>query len=616
MVIRIVRGLAFFAVVVLLTSRCANVMQGPGGGPKDSIPPALLLTVPEFYAVNQQPKRVVLQFNEYVQVKEASKNVIVSPPSIIRPEVRTRGKGVQVVFNDSLQRDATYTIDFGASISDLNESNPFPPFRYVFSTGPVIDSMKLTGKVLDAYTREFLPDMIVALYTNLSDTAISKTMPVAVSRTDEWGYFTIQNIPPADYAMVAFLDKNNNYRYDAGSEMLAFTDSLVRPITVISDSTDLLTTIDPKDTTTLLARPYEWEMYAFTENVGKQFLKEQVMPDKRQINLVFNRPHAVIDTFRIRGVDSSYLVEEHSRFRDTVTYWITAPELPDTTNVHISYLKTDSLDQLSSSSARLRLQVAKKEEPEKKKDGEEEEKQVLKPDIKYDIASIMKNGVNIRFPALLTQVDTSKIQLRRQDEKDKTVYVNEPFTLTKDTLKIREYHLQAKWQTGTGYELLLLPDAFRDVYGLATDTLKHPITTGDPDKFSSMKLEVSGISEGEQVLLQLLDEKKKSVLREEVLTADGNVQLDYLKAGKYTIRLIRDENENGIWDPGIYLERKQSEPAEFYALPDNKEVIELLENADLTQQVNVAAVFSRNRKDELPEIIHTHEHDDEHDHEE
>lgn len=616
MLIRVIRGLAFFAIIVLLTSRCANVQQGPGGGPRDTLSPLLVGTIPEFYTINQRPKKVVLQFNEYVQVKDASKNVTVSPPSILRPEIRTRGKGVEVIFNDTLKQETTYTIDFGTSISDLNESNPFLPFRFVFTTGAAVDSMMLTGKVLDAYTRDPLPAMTVALYTDRSDTAIYKTMPVAVARTDDWGYFTVQNIKPAEYAMVAFLDKNNNYRYDAGSEMLAFVDSTLRPEQVVTAKM-LATTIDPKDTAVLLARPYEWEMYAFTENTGKQFLKEQTMPGKRQINLLFNRPHAVVDTFQIKGVDSSYLVKEHSRFRDTLIYWITAPELPDTTNVNISYLKTDSLDQLVPFSAKLRLQLAKEkeEEPKNKKD-EEKKKQGLKPVIKYDIASIMKSGVNISFPTLLAYADSSKVQLTRKDAKDKTAKINEPFTLTRDTLRIRQYHLQAKWQTGTDYELLILPGAFGDIYGLPTDSVKQAITTGDPDKFSSMKLAVSGIVNGEQVILQLLDEKKKSVLREKILVADSEVQLDYLKPGKYTIRLIRDNNKNGIWDSGIYLERRQSELAEFYTLPDGKEVIELLDNADLTQQINAETVFARSRKDELPQIIHTHdEEEEEHDHE-
>jgi len=281
--------------------------------------------------------------------------------------------------------------------------------------------------------------------------------------------------------------------------------------------------------------------------------------------------------------------------------------LPDTINVNISYLRTDSLDQLSPFSTNFRLQPARKEPPKRNQKDEEEEIPTLKPNIRYSIESIMRRGVNIAFPALLTHVDTSKIQLMRIDARDRNSKINEPFTLTQDTLRIRQYHLQAKWQTATDYELLILPGAFSDIYELSTDTITHTITTGDPDKFSSMKLVVSGIADDEQVILQLLDDKKNSVLREEILNTNAEVLFDYLRPGRYTIRLIRDDNKNGIWDPGIFLERRQPELVEFYTLPDGKEVIEVMENADIVQQIDAAAVFARNRRSEVPETVHDSE---------
>lgn len=608
---RIIRGLAFVALLVLLTSRCANVGgQGPGGGPKDTLSPVLLRTLPAFYATDQHPKRIYLQFDEYVQVKEASKNVVLSPPAVMRPEVRRRGKGVEVVFADSLLPNTTYTIDFGASVFDLNESNPFPPFCYVFSTGPVIDSMKLTGKVLNAYDKEPVPAMTVGLYENTSDTAIYKTMPVKVARTDAWGYFSLQNIKPVDYHLVAFVDKNNNFMYDPGTEMLAFVDSTVRPQKVISDYRQLLTAINPKDTAALLARPYEWELNAFTENAGKQFLKEQQLTGKRQISLIFNRQHAVVDTFLLNGVDTADMVLEHSRFNDTLIYWVTAPAVPDTLSVTINYLKTDSLGQLSPFSAKLKLQPAKPEEQEKKKkkeDDEEEEKPVLVPAIEYTSAAIGRQGLRLRFSALLKQADWSKVLLFKIDGKDKTKKTPEKYTLKADSLRLRQFYLQANFQAATDYELVLQQGAFTDIYALANDSIVKAINVEDPDKYSSIKLNITGIAAGEQIIMQLMDEKKKTVLREELLSVNGSFQVNYLKAGKFALRFIRDDNKNGIWDPGSYKERRQSESADFFTLPDNSEIIELRENTELLQQVNVTTVLTRQRKAALPEDIHPHE---------
>jgi hypothetical protein len=613
---RILQNLALALALILLMGRCANVAQGPGGGLKDTIPPNLLTTSPDFYAVYQQPAKVVLRFNEYVQVKDASKNVVVSPPSIRRPEVRTRGKGVEVLFNDSLKVNTTYTIDFGAAISDLNESNPFPPFRFVFSKGATIDSMMLTGKVLDAYTKEPVPAATVALYEDNSDTTIYKTLPVAMARTDNWGYFTIQNIKPKSYNIVAFVDKNNNIMYDAGGEMLAFLDTLVSPVTVISDYKTLLTAIDTKDTAQLLARRYEWELYASAESVGKQFLKEQELTGKRQITLVFSQPHAVIDTLSIKDIATSDMVVERSRFSDTLTYWITAAVLPDTISAGITYHRTDSLGLLSPFTTPLKLQLKKEEKQEDKKDKDkdkEPEEPKLVPSIAYSGETIIRQGVRISFPALLTQADIAKVQLWKKDAKNKEVKTAETFTLTADSVYLRQYRLQAKWQTGSEYELLLLPQAFTDIYGLSNDTISKPVMTENPDKYSSIKLVTTGMEAEQQIIVQLLNEKKDRVFREEIITADATVVMDYLRSGKYTLRMIRDDNKNGIWDRCIYLERRQPELAEFYTLPDGKEVIDLPDNTDITQQVNITTVFARNRKNELPEIIHTHNDDDDHD---
>jgi hypothetical protein len=605
--------------VLLFTGRCANVAQGPEGGPKDSIPPVLLTTIPEYLATNQKPKQIRVVFNEYVQIKEAAKNVTVSPPSLRRPEVRTRGKGIQVRFEDTLRSNTTYVIDFGEAISDLNEGIPFSAFRYVFSTGPVIDSMMLTGKVFNAFTREPLPKAVVCLYENYSDTAIYKTLPDVIARADSWGYFTLQNIKPVAYHMVAFDDKNNNYRYDTGAEMLAFEDSLVIPGNVV-DYEKVLEVIEATDTAKLLARSYQWELCAFNEEVGKQFLKEHTLAGTRQLTLAFNQRHAAILSFQLNGVDSLDLIRERNRFNDTLIYWITAPVVPDTLQAEITYMRTDSLDMLSPFSTKLKFQKPKKEEEETKskkdKDKEgEEKKETLAPSITYAVENIMKNGVAFGFSTLPTTVNPALIQLWRIDEVDKQ-QKEEPFTWATDSVKMRQFYLHAKWQLSTQYELLVLPGAFTDVYGLANDSISKKITTDDPDKYSSIRINLTGVDSAQQIIVQLLDEKKTKVLRETMGTENKKLQFDYLKAGTYTLRLIEDKNKNGVWDPGNYKEKRQFEPVEFYALPDGSEKVTLPENMEINQDIDAKQVFARNRREEIPALDeeHSHGHEEEREH--
>ncbi|MDR3180816.1 MAG: Ig-like domain-containing protein [Prevotellaceae bacterium] len=605
--------------MVLFTGRCANVAQGPEGGPKDSIPPVLLTTIPEYLATNQKPKRIKVVFNEYVQIKDAAKNVTVSPPSLRRPIVRTRGKGIEVRFEDTLRTNTTYTIDFGESISDLNEGIPFSAFRYVFSTGAAIDSMMLTGKVFDAFTREPLPKTVVCLYENHSDTAIYKTLPSAIARTDQWGYFTLQNIKPVAYHMVAFDDKNNNYRYDPGAEMLAFEDSLVIPDKIV-DYEKVLEVIEATDTVRLLARDYQKELYAFNEDVGKQFLKEHTLSGTRKLTLAFNRRHAGIISFQLNGVDSSNLVRERNRFNDTIIYWITAPVVPDTLQAEITYIRTDSLDMLSPFTTKLKFQKSKKEEEQeqeaknkkdKDKKDEEEKKETLTPSISYAAENIMKNGVTFGFNSLPTTVDPTLIRLWYVDDVDKQ-QKEETFTWVSDSIKIRQFYLHAKWKVGSQYELLALPGAFADVYGLTNDSISKKITTDDPDKYSSIRVNLTGIDNAQQIIVQLLDEKKTRVLREAIVIENKKLQFDYLKAGTYTLRLIEDKNKNGIWDPGNYLEKRQYEPVEFYALPGGSEIITLLENTEINQDIDAKQVFARDRRKEIPLLEEEHGHDHEH----
>ena len=611
----------------LFTGRCANVAQGPEGGPKDTIAPVLLGTLPEYRAVNQKPKRIQVLFSEYVQIKDAAKNVTVSPPSLRRPEVRTRGKGIEVKFSDTLQTNTTYTIDFGEAISDLNEGIPFSAFRYVFSTGPEIDSMMLAGKVFDAFTRNPLPKMTVCLYENHSDTTIYKNLPDAVARTDQWGYFVLQNIKPVAYHMVAFDDKNNNYRYDAGAEMLAFEDSLVTPDKPV-DYEKALEVIEATDTARLLTRDYQRELYAFNEIVGKQFLKEHTLTGTRKFTLTFNQRHAEIISFQITGVDSSDLVREQSRFNDTIIYWNTGAVIPDTLQAEITYMRTDSLDTLSSFSTKLKFQkpkekeeVTEKKEKDKDRDGEKEEKkETLTPNISFAVESIIKKGLTIGFEALPTAIDTALVQLWRIDDVDKARKA-EAFTWTADSIKRCRFYLHAKWQPASQYELLALPGAFTDVYGLANDSISKKISTDDPDKYSSIRVSLTGVDSVQQLIVHLLDEKKTKVMREEIVTGNNVLLFDYLKAGKFTLRFIADENKNGIWDPGNYLEKKQFEPIEFYALPDGGEVITLLENTEITQDIDAKQVFARDRRKEIPahdedaqHDEHDHHHEDDHHH--
>ncbi|MDR2359291.1 MAG: Ig-like domain-containing protein [Prevotellaceae bacterium] len=587
---KIAYGLAAAVFLLFLCSRCANTQAGPSGGPKDTIPPVLLKTTPKTNATYFAGKKIELAFDEYIALKEISKNVVMSPPSLRKPLVQRRGRNIQVVFQDTLWQNKTYTIDFGNALADNNEGNLYPPYKFVFSTGGVIDSMAFTGVVRDAYTLDPVENTAVMLYENLSDSAVYKELPIAIARTDSWGYFSLQNIAPQAYHMYALEDKNSNYRYDPGNEKIAFLDTLVIPEHTVS----MLPVItDNKDTAALEARPVERLLLISAENVRKQFLVEYPQLEKRKFQLVFNQHYPVITCFQIEGVNEPDYVIESSRFRDTLTYWLTGATVPDTLRATIEYLKTDSLNNLSPTSANLRFSLKKEDKAQQEKDKKNKNDTVteipkLQPKINFSEQLGMRRGISVAFPALPAKIDTTKITLFKIDEKKNRA--KELFRWLPDTASRLRFYVQAKWVTVTEYELEVLPDAFSDIYGLVNDTIVNKFTTPNPDKFCHITFDLSNVSS--RYILQLLNEKKDRILRETLVDKAGKVLFDYLPSGDYVVRFIEDANQNGVWDACKMETKTQPEKVTLMRFPDASEILHLRENSEVEQSVDVGKLFT------------------------
>ena len=207
---------------------CAST-GNPDGGPYDETPPKFVRSLPAPNATNVQRKKVSIEFDEFIKLENPSEKVIISPPQIISPEVKAVGKRVQVTFEDSLKQNATYTIDFGDAIVDNNEGNPLGQFTYAFSTGSTIDTMEVSGTVLNAEDLEPIKGIQVGLHSNLNDTAFTRLPFDRISRTDSRGKFTIRGIAPGSYRIYALKDGNQNFLFDSKSEAIAWMDSLIVP---------------------------------------------------------------------------------------------------------------------------------------------------------------------------------------------------------------------------------------------------------------------------------------------------------------------------------------------------------------------------------------------------
>ena len=210
---------------------CANKGMGPQGGPKDTTPPDILNVTPANGSVNFSGNTIVIQCNEYLQMKDAANQVLMSPPQRRTPTVKALGKKVVVTFEEPLRDSTTYLIDFGKSICDLNEGNPIESYAYAFSTGPQIDTLQMSGVLINAENLNPISDMLIGIHDDLRDSAFLNKVFVSIARTDEKGHFTLRNLHAGKYHIYALNDISKDYVYQPG-EGLAFSDSLFIPIAI------------------------------------------------------------------------------------------------------------------------------------------------------------------------------------------------------------------------------------------------------------------------------------------------------------------------------------------------------------------------------------------------
>jgi hypothetical protein len=213
---------------------CASIVP-PTGGPRDSLPPVIVKLEPRDSGRLFNEKKFVITFNEFVQVDEPQKNLIVSPMPKVNPVITIKLRSVIVSIKDTLEPNTTYSFDFGNSIKDLNEGNIFRNFRYVFSTGTTIDTLGLGGRVLVAETGKADSTLVVMLHKNLDDSAVVKEKPRYVARVDTAGYFRFRNIAPGTYRLYGLKDESGQRRFLSKEQLFAFADSTVDPASGKSD---------------------------------------------------------------------------------------------------------------------------------------------------------------------------------------------------------------------------------------------------------------------------------------------------------------------------------------------------------------------------------------------
>ncbi|MFG6423697.1 MAG: Ig-like domain-containing protein, partial [Paramuribaculum sp.] len=353
---------AVVALIAAIATGCAS-MGRPEGGPRDTMPPVFVSGSPAPGALNVTTNKIRLRFNENIDLKNVQQTVIVSPAQKRQPLISSVGPWINVELRDTLRDSMTYTIDFGDAITDLNEGNPLDGFAYAFSTGPVIDTLSVSGMVFEARTLEPAQGMLVGVYnTHEPDSAIA-TMPFErVTRTNQLGQFTIRNLAPGSYRIYALNDMNSDYHWDR-SEDVAFLGEAITPVAETSVVTDSLKAADGTDSivtsTTVTYLPNDILLTWFNENYKPAYMTKYERNSESRMTLLFNAPTDSAPELRIVASDgplaalngkpsSEWAAIDMSAGRDSLDIWITDSAVIRTDSLLISarYLMTDTTDRL------------------------------------------------------------------------------------------------------------------------------------------------------------------------------------------------------------------------------------------------------------------------------
>ena len=568
---------------------CAS--QGtPDGGPYDETPPKFVRATPAPNATNNTRKKITIEFDEYIKLDNASEKVIISPPQKESPEVKTSGRNVVVEFFDTLKANTTYTIDFGDAIVDNNESNPMGNFAYAFSTGPTIDTMEVSGTVLNAQDLEPIKGIQVGLHRNLNDSAFS-TLPFdRISRTDSRGHFTIKGIAPGKYRIYALMDGNQNYLFDSKTETVAFLDSLIVPSMEGAVRQDTLwhendtvhfDTIREVKYTRFL--PDDIILRAFKEENTLQYLAKSEREQLNRFSLYFSAKSDTLPT--LKGLDfddkDAFIIEKTAG-NDTIRYWLKDTTLceRDTLTLELTYLATDTLGNLVPKTDTLRMtnkmdkkrrmaleeEKRKKEEKERKKKGKEEEDTLQVPKMEFltmtvDAPSAMDINRNIilKFEEPVVRIDTGAFHVATMVD---SVWQDIPFIFQADTIAPRQYQVLADWQPGQEYRLQIDSMAIQGLYGLCTDKVENTVKIKTLEEYGTLYLNIRG--EGPHAIVQLLNANDE-VVRQQPVSDKHTCDFYFLQPNtKYYIRMFNDANNNGKWDTGDYKNKIQPEEVFYF----------------------------------------------------
>lgn len=524
----------FFAQLFTL-QHCATPTP-PSGGARDTLGPILIVeeTTPNFQT-NFRPEEIVLTFDEWVEM-DPKQEILISPPLELdddnRPYLQRRSLVIPLK-PDELRDSVTYVVNIGAAIKDLNEGNPTENLRFVFATGPVLDSATVSGTIVRDYTGEPVDNATFALFGNLADTAVTTGNPTYFAQTDEEGAFTVYNIRPGTYRALA-MERNpsaTNYFIDqegfAQPLALGFMDSLI----VVTDGSNEAGILQLSS----VARPLRINTIDST--------------DFGRLMLILSEPAAGVDL----ATGRDYLVRND---KDTINLYYTESG-PDTFVVSRNGVPADTVFYGGGATA-----PGKAPQLSKGPSGR------LNP----------SQGAVFRFNRPVGSLDTTLVTLRQD------TFPPALFTWSLDSLYPGILRLDAKWETSANYSLTILPGAITDQNGgIFPDTIQRKFTVDSPEKYGNLKLRLINLDSSQAYILQLLKKDDVVAGTQRLINNLSAFTTDYLSfpPGTYRAEIILDANRNGRYDAGDFFLGRQPETVRRF------EIEELRSNWEVDEEINL-----------------------------
>ncbi len=575
--------LIFTSLIILYA--CANIAM-PTGGDYDEAPPKALKITPDFNAINVRNNKIEILFDENIKIEKANEKVIITPPQINQPAIKSFGKRAVVELNDSLQKNTTYTIDFTDAIVDNNEGNPLENFSISFSTGEVLDTLSVSGKVLTADNLEPVSGIYIGMHTNLSDTAFTNIPFERISRTNSKGAFTVKSLAPGKYKIFALNDLNRDYKYDNPQEDIAFLDSIIVPSAITSTRLDTIftdsVTIDTiKNISLTKFLPDDLLLKTFKSDFKRHYFQKSERKNRSQLTFYFASPTELSQFTLLEPKISNpqwYLMEK-SIGNDTISLWLMDSLVisNDSIKIKLDYISTDIETNINSWKSDT-IDLIYRNPRKGRKEKEDTETKFLS--IKHNISFTHEvyDPINIEFEYPVNNFGKKQASLFQLID---SIYQPIDYQLQTDSLNPRKFIFKHKWEPGGKYRFAIDSAVVMSYNNLWNDKIQQDFSIKSLDQYGNIMFQISGIPSGKAAYVELLDKSDKPFRKKKV--KDNEVLFFDINPGKIYARLFIDDNEDGVWTTGDYHSSRQPEEVYYYphvyeirAYTDHEEAWDLL----------------------------------------